>query len=99
MITIKDTITTYEVRYERWDIELTIDGVKVRETERKERCKTFNDVEHAEAEIKRLRARNGKAEMMIASKANTDSQYSVYIERYNVISMSEVTKKTTYYYD
>lgn len=99
MTTIKDIITTYEVRYERWDIELTIDGVKVSETERKERCKTFNDVEHAEAEIKRLRARNGKAEMMIASKANTDSQYSVYIERYNVISMSEVTKKTTYYYD
>lgn len=99
MTTIKATSTNYEVRYERWIIELTIDGVKVRETERKERCKTFNDLEHAEAEIKRLRQRNGKPETMIASEANTESQYSVYIERYNVVSMSEVTKKTTYYYE
>ena len=91
--------TTYEVRFERWSIELTIDGEKVRETEHKERSKTFSSIEDAEEEIKRLRQLDGKPEMCIASKANTSSQYSIYINRYRIVSLSKVTKATTYYYD
>lgn len=90
--------TTYEVRFERWSIELTIDGEKVRETEHRERSKTFSSIEDAEEEIKRLRQLDGKPEMCIASKVNSDSQYSIYINRYRVVCMSEVTKTTHWYY-
>lgn len=98
MTTINANTTTYEVRYERWSIELTIDGEKVRETERKEYAKTFASSEAAEEEITRLRQLDGKPEMCIASKANEGNQYSVYIKRYRVVCMSEVTKTTRWFY-